>query len=207
MARNALPTSSSSISRSAKSGRNCTPPKPNGAMLWCGKSYALFSEGKSGWNTKPHRQCIDCYRSNYRSRRRQGRNVPEADKQIGAGAIFAQVSPIRLEPLPNIRKITLESSSFATSHHRLRHNVFSKGQWRKSQVMDHPEVQLELSVLPADCHFGRKCPRTNPIKVTDLADSDAQSCLWSLRDFLAAGLTMAEWSPFLLILSQPTSHL
>lgn len=27
----------------------------------CGKTYSLYTEGMSGWNSKPHKKCIDCF--------------------------------------------------------------------------------------------------------------------------------------------------
>ena len=86
------------------------------------------------------------------------------------------------------------SRFFRTS--RLDHSVFSKGQWRRSRFMDHPKVQLELSVLPSDYHhFRRKCPSVSPTTIMALADSGAQSCLWSLQEFLAAGFTTKDLIP------------
>ena len=68
MARNALPTTAASISsfrhqinaptEQAKADKNQTAPCPD-----CGKTFALFSEGAAGWNKRPHKQCLDCYRA------------------------------------------------------------------------------------------------------------------------------------------------
>ena len=68
MDRNALPSSASGIS-SFNWGRPLSaaqpPPsdRPQTALCPdCKQTFALFSEGTRGWNTRTHRQCIKCYR-------------------------------------------------------------------------------------------------------------------------------------------------
>ena len=43
--------------------------------------------------------------------------------------------------------------------------------------------------------FGRPCPTTNPSIITAIADTDAQSCLWSMSGFLAAGFSAVDLLP------------
>ena len=76
-ARNALPPIAAGMSTFKKSQRSTpnqprqqqqTPGNPPLATITapcptCGTTYSLFTEGKSGWNKKPHPKCIDCYRS------------------------------------------------------------------------------------------------------------------------------------------------
>ena len=66
----------------------------------------------------------------------------------------------------------------------LKHHIFNKGEWRRARVAEHPTVQLHLS---AD---GR-----TPVHVAAVADSGAQSDLWSLHEFLQAGFTKDDLSP------------
>ena len=59
----------------------------------CKQTFVLFSEGARGWNTRPHRQCINCYRGR-RVRRsgaspRDDANLPPTSEM---GAVFAQMS-------------------------------------------------------------------------------------------------------------------
>ena len=82
MARNSLPSSASGIS-SFKRGRPASaaqpPPSDRSQTALCPdckQTFALFSEGARGWNTRLHRQCVNCYRG--RRVRRSGAS-PRAD--------------------------------------------------------------------------------------------------------------------------------
>ena len=79
MARNAIPVSSASISSFKR--QKSKPPNSRTQIApcpECGKSHALFSEGVSGWNTQPHKLCIDCYQSHRQKHRR-----PKIDNDTG----------------------------------------------------------------------------------------------------------------------------
>ena len=43
--------------------------------------------------------------------------------------------------------------------------------------------------------FGRRCPTTAPTTITAMADTGAQSCLWSRDGFLAAGFSKEDLLP------------
>ena len=65
-------------------------------------------------------------------------------------------------------------------HHQLSqelngisHHVFSKGSWRQAQLRSHPTVQLSI----APDHSSQKV-----VPVTAIADSGAQSDVWSLKE-------------------------
>lgn len=72
---------------------------------------------------------------------------------------------------------------------RLDHHIFNKGEWRHARIKDHPIVQLELST------------NRRSISITAVADSGAQSDLWSRNQFLQAGFTTADLSPVSLSLN------
>ena len=62
--------------------------------------------------------------------------------------------------------------------------------------MGHPVVRLSASVSATDYRqFNRRCPAVHPTNISALVDSGAQSCLWSLQDFLAAGFTTEDLIP------------
>ena len=62
--------------------------------------------------------------------------------------------------------------------------------------MDHPKVQLHMSVHAADCStFNKSCPTVKPLSISVMADTGAQSCLWSMDDFLAVGFTNEDFIP------------
>ena len=71
MARNALPTPSSldailsfKKSKSSLHPRHLTITEQlqTADCPVCKEKYRMFTEGRSGWNTKPHRQCVKCYK-------------------------------------------------------------------------------------------------------------------------------------------------
>ena len=72
----------------------------------------------------------------------------------------------------------------------LSHHIFNKGEWRRARITDHPRISLELTA-------GNR----RPVSVTAVADSGAQSNLWSMEGFLQAGFIMKELSPVSLSLN------
>lgn len=72
----------------------------------------------------------------------------------------------------------------------LDHHIFSKGEWRRTKVKSHPRVPLSITM--------QGCL---PVDISAVADSGAQSDLWSLDEFLRAGYTMDNLSPVSLSLN------
>ena len=123
MARNALPTTAASISNFRRersqppeqrnTDKGQTTPCPD-----CGKPYALFSEGPSGLNKRPHRQCLDCFRSRRKNKQhsQKSRNGNPANQTL-VGGLFAQIttisSPNRNE---NVKPIPKRSYLHSTRH-------------------------------------------------------------------------------------------
>ena len=197
MARNALPTSSSLDAMSAfKKSKNSLHPRhpvqehPQTADCpYCKEKYRLFTEGRLGWNTKPHRQCAKCYKE--RQKRFNNKSTSENSKTPSpeVGGTFAQVSTINA---------TISSINHKNEprYVKLTHHIFKTGEWRKAQFLHHPKIDLTISVSASDYRdFGRDCPCIKPSKVSVMTDSGAQSCLWSMNGFLSAGFTKADLLP------------
>ena len=192
MARNSLPSSTAAVSSFKREiTAKLTQPPPSSREQTskcpeCRQTYALFSEGARGWNIKPHRLCISCYRAR-RGRRTNG--TPNKTLTSEVSTIFGQVSTVSTKsscsvPQPlNIRT-------------KLTHHIFTSGAWRKARLLSHPEIKLTMSVTQPDYNaFGRRCPTVKPIMITAMADTGAQSCLWSKHDFLTSGFTMEDLIP------------
>ena len=62
----------------------------------------------------------------------------------------------------------------------MHHQIFKKGQWRRCKTMKHPEVGLK---------FRPEINCSKSIDVMGVADTGAQSDLWSLDQFLKAWLS------------------
>ena len=90
--------------------------------------------------------------------------------------IFSEVDPVG--------QISVVNRSVSLSH-----KIFNKGEWRRADIKEHPRIQLELS------------SKQQSTKVTAVADSGAQSNLWSLDQFINAGFTTADLSPVSLSLN------
>ena len=75
-------------------------------------------------------------------------------------------------------------------------HIFNKGQWRRVRSLTHPEVKLTMSVNASDFQaFRRSCSIVAQTVVIAMADTGAQSCLWSMTSFLAAEFTPSDLIP------------
>ncbi len=68
----------------------------------------------------------------------------------------------------------------------LTHHIFTKGEWRRARLADHPRV--ELSIAPNRTPTKETC-------VNGIADSGAQSNVWDLNEYLEAGYRKEDLSP------------
>ena len=198
-ARNALPSTSAALSqfkrnqRTSKfqdkkptSGNTQTVPCPD-----CGKTYALFTEGSTGWNSKPHPQCIDCFRKSRKQRNRQHGNIPQNQQGAGAadnaqiGGMFAQIATISAPPtgqqpqseqaVEHVEVVAVAEKSRNRKSICLPHQIFSKGEWRRARFRNHPRLNLSISVNRQDYKdFGVRCPRVTGSSTDVLTDSGAQ---------------------------------
>ena len=76
---------------------------------------------------------------------------------------------------------------------RLDHHIFSKGEWRRAQLRDHPRVPIAMS-RPARYH--RSAPTTRAhATVAAIADTGAQSDLWFLSHYLSCGFRQEDLHP------------
>ena len=71
----------------------------------------------------------------------------------------------------------------------LDHHIFSKGEWKRARLLEHPRVPITIST---DQSAQRKNSRPIQIpavyaEVSAIADTGAQSNLWSLEEFLGHG--------------------
>lgn len=68
----------------------------------------------------------------------------------------------------------------------LDHHIFTKGEWQRTRLRDHPKVSITISVdTPAKARNSRSADASNTYEeVSAIADTGTQSDLWSLADFL-----------------------
>ena len=68
----------------------------------------------------------------------------------------------------------------------LDHHIFTKGEWQRTRLRDHPKVSITISVdTPAKARNSRSADASNTYEeVSAIADTGTQSDSWSLADFL-----------------------
>ena len=213
MARNALPSvtmsAMSSLQRQRK-GQAHNPVHPPDKIQEatcpdCKSLFKLFTEGARGWNTKPHQVCIGCYRA-----RRQKRRPPSATMQaVEPSEPISQLASLQVtRPTNSCRRRRSRRHAPTTNtiktpfQTRLGHHIFSKGEWRRAQLKDHPRVSITISLdKPEDPRRTRLQRSDDQVLIPAIADTGAQSDLWSLKEFLACGFAQDDLHPVSLSLS------
>ena len=169
----------------------------------CKKEYALYKEGRFGWNSKPYEMCQGCHRTQRRKKADKTENSSVAsasDSQAEFDVIVAQVSGVKAEACGAMGKqhqqANRKQKGKLSQSIRMDHHVFSEGEWRRSRFLEHPTWPARLSVDRKDySEFSRSCPKVADINVSAKLDSCAQSCLWSKKEFLKAGFTEKDLIP------------
>ena len=218
MARNALPSSTlsamSSFQRLRRDQKTGPVPIPaptdrarQASCLGCKSTFKIFTEGSRGWNTKPHQICIGCYRARRQKRRQQ----PSNDGQQAAmeSVPISQISSVQLKARPGRRcggrrRTQMTHSTIGgPTPIRLGHHIFSRGEWRRAKLRDHPRVLITISVDRSVGPRGSINHRgsDNEVSISAIADTGAQSDLWSLEEFLACGFSRDDLRPVNLSLS------
>ncbi|KAF3837876.1 hypothetical protein F7725_009644 [Dissostichus mawsoni] len=150
--------------------------------------------GPRGWNPKPHQVCIGCYRA----RRRQRRQQPSSDSQQAAmgSELVSQVSSVQAGARPGRRHGSHRRRRAPTSHGcvnrpapiRLEHHIFSKGEWRRARLSDHPRALITISM---DMPVGAR--------PTELGYPPSRTL--ARKEFLACGFARDDLRPVSLSLS------
>ena len=225
MARNALPSSTLSAVSSFRrrnetlaaptttTTTTATPPQTDKGKRApcpdCKQPFNLFS----GWNSKPHQVCINCYKSRRRKNRPQ-RTPPPPTTAVQAAAEdpISQVAALQHDgnrPCHQRRRHrhrrTHPTSGEVSklSPVKVDHQVFTAGEWKRARLRANPRVAITVSMdTSAQARYG--VPKTLPntaVEVEAIADTGAPSNLWSLADFLSCGFTRDSLLPVTLSLS------
>ena len=219
MARNALPSSTLSAVSSFK--RQQDPPKETPTTTPsrvdqakqatcpdCKSLFKIFTEGTRGWNTKPHTVCINCYR--VRRRRKRPHHTPPAappTSQAFDSDPISQVAACHSSKTRQRRRHNRAPTTHGTVGRRppvrLDHHVFTKGEWKQARLREHPRVPITISVdTSAQTRYGNPTRTSHThAEVSAIADTGAQSDLWSMKDFLACGFSHDDLLPVSLGLS------
>ena len=173
----------------------------------CQQPFHLFSRGARGWNKRPHDRCQACWKRN-RDRQQTNGNASAISASTSCDP-FGQISSITMAmntEQPDEYDVVDKVAKLLQPHHQHRrrtrrqapnigtmdHHIFNKGEWRRARLADHPRVKL--SIAPNRAHAKPTC-------VDGIADSGAQSNVWSLADYLKAGYLKEDLSPVSLSLN------
>ena len=217
MARNALPSPSlsavSSFVKQKTSPQNHAPTPSQADRAkeatcpGCRTTFKLFTEGARGWNEKPHQMCIECYRANRRKKRNQ-RQPPQRPPQApGVHATetepISQIAALQTKSKGSLRKTTTHATVTKPFAARLDHHIFSKGEWKRARLRDHPRLPITISLSrPGGTDKSNFTTSSDThAEVSAIADTGAQSDLWSLSDFIACGFSREQLHPISLSLS------
>ena len=172
------------------------PPSPDQAKEAtcpdCKQPFKVFTEGARGWNTKPHQVCKTCYRVRRQRRRQQPAKVQAVEAsepifQIASNASLPVNGSTTHKQRRRRRRRSTPTSNSTTNRPlstRLEHHIFSKGEWRRARLRDHPRVPISISIdkHPTSKNRGDIQTSNSPANVSAIADTGAQSDLWSLVD-------------------------
>ena len=206
IARNASPSIGvSSVSeyrrsRGKPAGQRSLSPSPSDKAKTmpcpdCGSAFHLFTHKPRGWNKKPHERCANCWK-----RRRNERKLDQAENNTITATQdsnpFGQICAVSSDPVhppsPSSVAVPQNDKSSRPKLVTLNHHIFSKGEWRRARLRNHPSTQLSIA------SDSRPSIATT---VKALADSGAQSDVWSLDEYLRAGFSPNELHPVRLALN------
>ena len=151
----------------------------------CNQLFSLYKEGPTGWNTKPYSMCLNCYRDRRRQKRRNGH---VAGPSLQAVQPSNTVTPhLGVVHSFNASEQEYEPSSLEATNCQgniASHQVFQEGKWISSPMQGHPEILVNIFIDGAT-HSG--APAKVARNVEGIADTGAQTNVWSLDAFLQCG--------------------
>ena len=151
----------------------------------CNQLFSLYKEGPTGWNTKPYSMCLNCYRTRRRPKRRNGHVTGPSLQAVQPSntvtphlGVVHSVNASEQEYEPSSLEATNCQDNIAS------HQVFQEGKWISSPMQGHTEILVNIFIDGAT-HSG--APAKVARNVTAIADTDAQTNVWSLDAFLQCG--------------------
>ena len=147
------------------------PTTPSSLCPHCGRKFFAYRQSRRGWNKKPFSMCLPCHRAR---RPLEQRNDPQPSHHK------SQTDPQpHLSTMLPVVKTTLENTCNSM------HYSYSNGKWSRGSIHPHPTVIVSISTDCLPDHLSSSQYTTN--NVVALADSGAQTNVWSLQDFLRSG--------------------
>ena len=162
------------------------------------QTFTHTRKGRFGWNKKPHKICTNCYRS---QKDRSEENEQPCDNGSLSACDNGSLSQILSVSVDSSTTETVEEDQTAEqpcniAPIRLSHHIFTRGEWKRARFTAHPTVNITLSVDREHySSFGVKAPNVSDRMINCIADTGAQSNLWSLKECREMGFTAEDLIP------------
>ena len=174
----------------------------------CKNLFKIFKEGTWGWNTTPHTVCLNCY--SVRRHRKRPQHMPPAPPSTSQA--------VQSDPISQVASFNSSNVCWRCHHKHgpvrhgiasrrvpvtLDHHIFTKDEWTQAHLRDHPRVPITITIDTSaqTRNSTPNCTLNTQSEVSAIADTDAQSDLWSMTDFLACRFSHDDLLPVSLGLS------
>jgi len=174
-----------------------------GSCAECGVAFKIFTQNARGWNKKPHKLCKDCWK--LKNQRPRNGNLPAESNAVAEEFSVSQISAMSADTTIQASGVNVTQSPSQSRIHlqktsgpqvvALHHHIFQKGEWRRAQLRAHPQVTITVSMDHTKHSHKRSTPHGLKAKVDAIADSGAQSNLWSLKEYIKAGFARKDLLP------------
>ena len=168
-----------------------------GSCANCSKQISLYKRGYGGrLNKTPFKLCLKCHKETVGPDKQKPK---EQKPQSEQAAIHGFISAITTKTDPQIADDTSASPQQKEEMTNmccevvLDHHIFTKDGWDKATSLSHPVLRLRISTDVEDySKMNLKPVAVAPKHIDVVADTGAQSCLWSRRDFLRSGFNLKD---------------
>ena len=161
----------------------------------CKTQIALYIRYKTGRaNKTPFKMCSKCHKEGNPDtlNNRQEKQMNYLNKGSETAAVTSFIGSIETS-YSEVHAVTLDDEEKRPNDVVLDHHIFTEDGWKRAAAFNHPTLRLRMTTNNSDYEkFRVASPRISPKHIDVIADSGAQSCLWSRREFLRSGFTMKD---------------
>ena len=171
----------------------------------CNTHISLYTRYRSGrLNSVPFHMCYKCFKVSNKGDNIEdvpsiGRKIsPDGGSESGAITSFigAIDSKATLQQTPSSQTKPTDSDGSTKDKIKcvaLDHHIFTTDGWQKATTLTHPTLRLRITTCSEDYkELGVPRARIAPKYIDVVADSGAQSSLWSRKEFLKSGFSMKD---------------
>ena len=151
----------------------------------CHHPFSPFKEGPHGWNSKPYKICPDCFRSRRRTKRQAVLPAPALQSMEASSVSTSHVGAITQGQ--DVCCFGIDAVDSTSVDQVDSHAVFPNHDRAHVGISEHPTVHVSVSLELETSHPGRLQPQFNAVGVSAIADSGAQTNVWSFNEFIRRG--------------------